>query len=289
MSLGGPHNGLGLRVRDAARGISFLRTSPSVSALVSVYAASDWMEGCLEDLTSQSLFGQKELEIIVVDANSPDGEEAVVREFQDRHPGQIRYFRAKQKISLYAAWNKAIHLSRGKYLTSANVDDKHSPEALEMMAEELDRSPDTGLVYADQWITENPEETFESHVPTLRWNWPSFDFSILQRRCIIGPQPLWRRSLHYQFGMFDPNFRSAGDWDFWLRIGSHVKMKKIDSVLGLYFRNPEGLELGNPAAAKEVEIIRKRHALDNISAEATIPVPVEIKRSNGKHPDQSSL
>lgn len=263
------------RLSDRVRRLCPLRRRPKVSALVSVYGAGAWIEGCLDDLTSQTLFQQGRLEVVIVDANSPDGEAETVRTFQDRFPQQICYFREKERTTLYAAWNRGIRLSCGDYLTSANVDDKHSPDGLEKMADYLDSHPGTGLVYADQWITENPSDTFESHKPEYRWGWPEFDRKTLERRCIIGPQPMWRRSLHYRFGFFDPAFHSAGDWEFWLRISESTKIDKLDSVLGLYFRNPHGLESSNPRALEELAMIRSRYGLEYVEAEATVPVRVK--------------
>jgi len=245
--------------------------------LVSVYSAGNWIEACLKDLTQQSLFQKGELEIIIVDANSPDHEKETIRRFQLHYPGKIRYRRERKRITLYAAWNRAIRMSKGRYLTSANVDDKHAYDALEKMAEVLDHSPEIGLVYADQWITEDENDTFATHSPTSRWGWPEYDRSVLQRRCIIGPQPVWRRTLHYHYGMFDESFRSSGDWEFWLRLSQSVEMRKLNLVLGLYFRNQDGLELSNPAAMEELAMIRTRYGLEDVQTEATIPVAADSK------------
>jgi glycosyltransferase involved in cell wall biosynthesis len=40
-----------------------------VSAIVSLYNAAEFVEGCLEDLVQQTLFKSGALEIVVVDSN----------------------------------------------------------------------------------------------------------------------------------------------------------------------------------------------------------------------------
>jgi len=263
-----------LRLRDALRPPFTKAGQPKVSALVSIYEASEWMDACLEDLTAQTLFRRGEMEVVVVDAASPGGEKPKIEAFQKKFPGKIRYRRSSGRITLYAAWNCGIQMARGEYLTSANVDDKHAPDALEKLAGFLDDNPDTGLVYADQLITRDPADTFEKNRATFKWSWPEFDPEILERRCIIGPQPVWRRSLHYRFGLFDPGFRASGDWEFWLRIRRSTTICKYQEVLGLYYQNPQGLERSNPAVLEELALIRSRYHLDHVSAEATHPVPV---------------
>jgi len=54
--------------------------------------------------------------------------------------------------------------------------------------------------------------------------------------------PMWRRSYHEKYGVFDAKYRSAGDWELWLRGASQgSQFKKIDNTLGLYYFNPTGI------------------------------------------------
>ena len=54
--------------------------------------------------------------------------------------------------------------------------------------------------------------------------------------------PLWRASVHEKYGKFDEKYGSAGDWEMWLRAASQgSKFKKIQTVLGLYYFNPNGI------------------------------------------------
>ena len=54
--------------------------------------------------------------------------------------------------------------------------------------------------------------------------------------------PMWRKSLHERHGFFEEKYRSASDWEFWLRCTLEgVEMKKINKPLGLYYFNPKGM------------------------------------------------
>ena len=86
------------------------------------------------------------------------------------------------------------------------------------MAALLDQNPDIGLVYADVIITETENETFEKHTPVGHFQWLDYDREKLSLGCFMGPQPMWRKSLHDKYGYFDETFSSSGDWEFWLRI-----------------------------------------------------------------------
>ena len=247
---------------------------PLLTAMVSVYRGAEWIQGCLENLREQTLFAQGLLQVVVIDARSPESEKSLVRPFLRKNPTRILYRRTWRRVTLYSAWNLAIRITSSRYLTSANVDDRHRMDALERLVEVLEGDSDVDGVYADQWITERPHETFANNSAKERWGWPDYDPAILRRRCILGPQPVWRRSLHDRFGWFDASFASAGDWEFWLRCSAEARFLRIPEVLGLYYRNPRGLEAANPRAAAEDREVRRRHGLLREPPEPTVPVPL---------------
>jgi hypothetical protein len=53
---------------------------------------------------------------------------------------------------------------------------------------------------------------------------------------------MWRKDIHTKNGYFNQYYKSAGDWDFWLRCAfSGSKFKKHPQVLGIYYFNPVGM------------------------------------------------
>ncbi len=232
-----------------------LRT-PVVSAIVSTYNAAAFIRGCIEDLERQTIAGQ--LEIIVIDSASPQNEGQIVREFQERYPN-IRYLRTEQRETVYAAWNRAINMARGRYITNANTDDRHRRDALELMVKTLDALPDVDLVYADVLITRIPNETFETTTASDNYTWPAWDRTkLLNKGCFIGPQPMWRRSVHDRYGGFDASYVTSGDYEFWLRISQTCLFQHIAQPLGLYLARPDSIEHSNEALKqRENAIIRK--------------------------------
>lgn len=218
-------------------------TSPLVSAIVSTYNSERFIRGCIEDLERQTLSHQ--LEIVVIDTASPQNEASIVRELQDRY-GNIRYLRTDQRETVYAAWNRGIALARGRYITNANTDDRHRSDAFELMARVMESRSSVDLVYGDVLVTKTPNETFEHHTPSGRYTWYDWDRNILLGKgCFIGPQPMWRRSLHDLYGGFDPSYVTSGDYEFWLRISQTSDFFHIRQPLGLYLAHPDSIEHQN--------------------------------------------
>lgn len=216
---------------------------PLVSAIVSTYNSERFIKGCIEDLELQTIAHQ--IEIIVIDSASPQNEGAIVRELQERY-GNIRYLRTDQRETVYAAWNRGVALARGRYITNANTDDRHRSDAFELMARVMDSRPGVDLVYGDVLVTKIPNETFESHTPSGKYTWYDWDRNILlDKGCFIGPQPMWRRSIHELYGGFDPAYVTSGDYEFWLRISQTSDFFHIRQPLGLYLAHPESIEHQN--------------------------------------------
>ena len=232
----------------------------TVTAVVSAFKSTRFLAGCLQDLVEQTLYAKGRLEIMVVDTGSPEDEGAIVREFQARHP-HIRYIRTPDRRTLYAAWNMGIRAARGAYITNANTDDRHRADALEVMARALERTPEVALVYADQIYTDQPNETFVTTSSNTRRVWAEFSRPLLRVHCMVGPQPMWRRTVHERHGYFDEEFVSAGDYEFWLRMATTELFVKINDVLGLYYWNPDGIEHSSPRTGAETLLALERHGI----------------------------
>lgn len=219
-----------------------------VSALVSTYNAEKYMADCLEDLENQSI--SDKLEIIVVNSGSPQNEEAVVKDFQKKYDN-IKYIRTEQRETIYAAWNRAVRIASGKYVTNANTDDRHRKDALEIMARALDDNPDKALVYANQSIV-RPHKG--RNVPVGEGIYGYYlRQRLLSRELDVGSQPLWRRSLHDEFGYFDETFFVAGDTEFWLRVSQKYDFLYLNKILGERLFRPDGVWLSEKDGICEIE------------------------------------
>jgi len=228
-----------------------------VTAIVSTYNSERYIRGCLEDLEAQTIANK--VEIVVVDSGSEQNEHAIVEEFQQRY-ANIIYIRTDDRETIYAAWNRGVTAARGKYLTNANTDDRHLPVAYERMVSELEANPDAALVYADSAVTGMDSSTFEAASIDAYFRWPEFNARKLFSDCYIGPQPMWRRSLHEKYGLFDAEMKVAGDYEFWLRVAVREPFKHIPEVLGLYLKSPDSIQHALPEnTAVETELARTRH------------------------------
>ncbi|MCJ7729058.1 MAG: glycosyltransferase, partial [Sedimentisphaerales bacterium] len=198
-----------------------------ITAVVSTYNAEKYMEGRLEDLEGQTIADR--LEIIVVDSGSQQNEGQIVKRFQKRYDN-IKYIRTEKREPIYKAWNRAIKQASGKYITNANADDRLQKETLEYMVKAMEKHPDVALVYCDQdWVDEVGGNVVQEYLT------PEFSrFGLLCGDCYISSNPVWRKSIHEEFGYFEEDILcSSGDWEFWLRVSQKYDCMRIKSKFGL--------------------------------------------------------
>lgn len=211
-----------------------------VSVIASLYEGGRFIETFMHNVCSQTIF-REWCELIVVDAASPEGEAEVISRYMKEF-SNVRYIRTPERIGIYEAWNLGIRAAAGDLLTNANLDDLRRHDSLEIQASTLQDRPDADVVYQDVYYSLEPCLPFErvaqfdyrSRVPLLT---PAVMLS-------FNPPhnaPMWRRSLHDEMGMFDTRYRSAGDYEFWLRCAKAGKVfTQVSEPHVVYYQNPVG-------------------------------------------------
>lgn len=224
---------------------------PKITAIVSTYNSSRFIRGCLENLLSQTAV--EDMEIIVVDSASEEDEGAIVAEYASSFP-DIRYMRTAERESLYKSWNRGIRLARGRYVTMANTDDRSRHDAYEIMSRELDQNPRIALVYTDFYRTPEMNADFDGGLGNSRLKCVKpFSKRHVLEGCCLGPRPMYRKAIHARIGYFNENYISAGDYEFWLRIAEHYRMKHIPQPLTVAYDNWSGISFSSDASQRETE------------------------------------
>jgi hypothetical protein len=210
-----------------------------ISLITSLYNGDKHLKGFLDNITSQTIF--EKCELIIINANSPGNEEAMIKEYMKKFPNII-YKKLNKDPGIYGCWDMGIQMSTGNFISNANLDDRRSIQQLEIMAEELIRNEEIDLVYSECLVTNSENETYSKNT-SMGQIYPSQEFSNENMiKCLPGPMPLWRRSMHDSAGEFDSSYKFAGDWDMWLRaVKTGSKFKKVFGSYGLYHNNPQGL------------------------------------------------
>ena len=229
-----------------------------VSVITSIYKSEEFLFDWFLDIKRQSIFS--EAEFILLDCNEDDSDLSTIQKFLPS--SNIKYHKLGY-CSVYEAWKKGIELSSSDLLTNWNTDDRRSVSSLSSQVSFLEKNLDVDVCYGPTLVTKIPNETFEFCGSNLVYQ--SLDGSLenLMRNNSPHCLPVWRKSVHNRFGIFDTSYFSAADYDMWFRVlTGGGKIAPIEETVGLYYENPNGISTNLASldrAIKEVFSIRDKY------------------------------
>ena len=219
----------------------YVAPNPQATVLSSLYRSDKFLDSFLENLRKQTIF--HELEIMFVLVMPSDYELNLCRIFANNY-SNVKMMVSENLISIYEAWNWGIINSSSPYITNMNADDLRRPDSIQIQVETADKNMWADVIYQDviysldrtmSWETIE-KLNFRSHLGPVSVG------SLLAGLNFPHNGPLWRRELHDELGLFDINFKSAGDFDFWLRCALvNKRFLKVRDTHVSYFINPEGM------------------------------------------------
>ncbi|MFN8367786.1 MAG: glycosyltransferase [Candidatus Kapaibacterium sp.] len=203
-----------------------------ISVITSLYNCSKYLKGYLE---SVALISNIEGVEVLLLHNAPTTSEMDIlnSELPAMHQN-VKHIVIPEREGLYKTWNRGIEMATGEYIAIWNVDDVRTPDSLKQQAEMLDNNIQVALVYGEYIGVRTYGERQGVH-----YKLPEFDSWKFSRSCFLSPFPMWRKSVHQTIGYFDEQFRSAGDYDFQLRVVRNWKFAKAPDVCGYYLEAPE--------------------------------------------------
>lgn len=237
-------------------------SQPLVSIVLPTYKRAHLLAQAIRSVLDQTYVN---LELIVVDDNSPDDTAAVVQSFDDL---RICYVKNDPNLKLPRALNRGFTLARGEYLTWTSDDNLLAPTAIERMVGVL-AGGDCDFVYADYWMFSeqdadgNPLTPQHDHLP---------DTLQLDKGNHIGACFLYTRALYEAVGDYDPELFLVEDYDYFLRAARKFRFCHIAEPLYFFRRDDATLYCSRfpEVKASDVLVRYKNGAIDAADAAAML-------------------
>lgn len=133
-----------------------MRNHPTVTVYITCFNYGKYLAEAIESILRQTLTSW---ELIIVDDASTDETPTVLT----RYAGlpNIRILRNHHNLGLVASANLALTHARGQYIVRLDADDYFDENALFVLAHQLDRCPDVGLVYPDYYHIDEHGDVLE--------------------------------------------------------------------------------------------------------------------------------
>ena len=213
--------------------------TPLVSIVVPTFNQARYLPTCLDWVLHQDY---PHLEIIVVDGGSsddtkailaslerdvaeqqvsrvvsyhvaPDGTEELVRETSPRYPAgrDLKIFTFDEDIGATETYNEGFRRISGEYATYVVGDDIPGIQMVSTLVRSLEETG-ADFAYADATLVDDAGRIVQILRP------PEYDFETCFADWYrLGVARLYRASWHQTVGLFDTAYRSANDYDMYLR------------------------------------------------------------------------
>lgn len=231
---------------------------PLVTVITPAYNRASFLDETVSSVLSQDY---PNIEYIVLDDGSTDDTLNVIKKYE----GKIRWDTHKNMGETKTV-NKGFSMSNGEIIVVVNSDDPLLPGAIRAAVAVMQERPDALVVYPD-WneIGSNSEIIRQMQLP---------DYNIVNMlttfNVAMGPGTFIRRKAFSLVGMRDPQFKYAGDLEFWFRLALHGKLVHIPKVLATHRTHPGSAsvsERGPKMAGELVSVVRRIYANPNLSPE----------------------
>lgn len=221
-----PRARLGVSMEEATR-CNVMQAKPLVSVVIPTYNRKHFVADAIDSCRSQT-YGN--IEIIVVDDGSADGTSHFLRE---QYGDSIRLLVGSNQGPAIAR-NRGLEAARGDFIHFLDADDRLHEEKIALGIDAFQRFPDVSVLYTHfQFVASDGRTPVET--PAFeRFSDDIFCELLRQTGCrILTSSSMFRAAALRDVGGFadDREFRSAEDWDLFLRLAERFKFHAIDRRL----------------------------------------------------------
>lgn len=199
-----------------------------ISIITATYNSEKTVAQTLESVLKQNY---KDYEHIIIDGVSKDNTMEIVKSYEEKYEGRLKYISEKDK-GLYDAMNKGIKMATGDVIGILNSDDIYANEnVLSHIVEKIKSTNCDGtygnLIYMDEETMSKPLRIWKSPKGKIENGWHP-----------AHPTLYLKKEVYDKIGLFDLNFKIAADYDFMIRVLSDksIKLQYIDENI-VYMRS----------------------------------------------------
>ena len=197
--------------------------NPKVTVLMSVYNGEKYLQEAIDSILVQTF---KDFEFLIINDGSADKTGEILKSYNDP---RIKIIDNKKNIGLTKSLNIGLRIAKGEYIARQDADDISMPERLEKEIVFLDNNKNVGLVgtyYFEinekgkvLYITRPLDDNDALKEKLLKVNQFGHGSVIFRKECIetVGP--------------YRKEFKSAQDYDLWLRISEKYNIANIPEPL----------------------------------------------------------
>lgn len=193
-----------------------LKGTPLITVVMAVFNGQSFIEDAILSVINQTY---DNVEYIIIDGGSTDKSVELIKKYEHA----IDYWVSEKDDGIYDAWNKAISISRGDWVSFLGSDDMYVLNALDWYVEDIILDDDIRYISSKvNLISDN------KIVRTIGQNWCWNRFKKYMNVAHVGS--LHHRSLFEDNGVYDSTLKIVADYEFLMRVGEKLNAGFLDKV-----------------------------------------------------------
>lgn len=209
--------------------------SPLVSVIMNCYNGETYLREAIDSIYAQTY---QNWEIIFLDNASTDDSANIAKSYDKK----IKYFNTERNLILGKARVLAVNEAKGEYLTFLDCDDVWNRDKLEKQVEIVDDK--LGIIYSRSDVISGDGKILGT-IPR-KIGFPIFGevFGELAKENFIPfVSALVPKDKYYAVGGFSEKYKTAVDYDLFLKLSNSYRVEFIDEILCKYRQHSNNLSL----------------------------------------------
>ena len=210
-------------------------TNPKVTVLMSVYNGERYLREAIDSILNQIF---KDFEFLIINDGSTDGTAEILQSY---HDPRIKIINNEKNMGLTKSLNKGLRIAKGEYIARQDADDVSLPQRLEKEVAFLDQNKKVGLVCTN-YVRINEKGKVLHRIKCLTED-EELKEKLLETNLFPHGLVMFRAECIEKVGLYREEFKSAQDYDLWLRISEVYDMANIPQLLYKYRLNIKSISV----------------------------------------------
>lgn len=202
-------------------------SSPEISVLMSVYNGERFLREAIDSVLNQSF---RNFEFIIINDGSNDNSQNIINEYA-KMDDRIRVHNQENE-GLIASLNKGLEIAKSNLIARMDADDVCALDRFEKQFSYMSLHKNVGVLGgAITLIDDHGHIIRKSSYPFMGKDMDDF---ILRGSPVAHPAVMMRKDLVLGLGGYRKAYKSAEDYDLWLRLKEKTNIDNLSDVLLFY-------------------------------------------------------